>query len=41
VAKTSVRRSRVDAACGGPAANVSLPRVDDDDGVVWPTEASF
>jgi hypothetical protein len=37
---TSVRRSRVDAACGGLAANVSLPRVDDNDGAVWSTDAS-
>jgi hypothetical protein len=41
VAKTSVRHSRVDAARGGPAANVSLPHVDDNDGVVWSTDAGF
>jgi hypothetical protein len=38
VAKTSVRHSRVDAARGGPAANVSLPRVDDNDGAAWSSE---
>jgi len=40
VAKTSARHSRVDAARCGPAANVSLPRVDDNDGVVWLSEVS-
>jgi hypothetical protein len=40
VATTSVRYSHVDAAFGGPAANVSLPRIDDNDSVVWSTEAT-
>jgi hypothetical protein len=40
VAMTRVRHSRVDAAGGGPAANVSLPHVDDNDRVVWSIEAS-
>jgi hypothetical protein len=40
VAKTSVRHSRVDAARGGLAANVSLPPVDENDGAVWSSEVS-
>jgi hypothetical protein len=38
MARTSARHSLVDAARGGPAANVSLPRVDDNGGAVWSSE---
>jgi hypothetical protein len=37
---TLMRHWRVDAAVGGPAANVSLPRVDSNDGVFWSTDVS-